>query len=79
MANGTVATIDEAKLWSMADALRNNMDAAEYKHVLLGLIFLKYISDAFEERHAQLLADKAHGADPEDPDEYRADNILLSA
>lgn len=56
MANGTVATIDEAKLWSMADALRNNMDAAEYKHVVLGLIFLKYISDAFEARHEYLRA-----------------------
>jgi type I restriction-modification system DNA methylase subunit len=42
----------EAKLWQMADGLRNNMDAAEYKHVVLGLIFLKYISDAFEEQHA---------------------------
>ena len=42
----------EAKLWAAADALRNNMDAAEYKHVVLGLIFLKYISDAFEEKHA---------------------------
>ena len=42
----------EAELWSMADALRGSMDAAEYKHVVLGLIFLKYISDAFEERHA---------------------------
>ena len=41
----------EAKLWAAADKLRNNMDAAEYKHVVLGLIFLKYISDAFEERH----------------------------
>ena len=56
MANGTLATIDEAKLWSMADALRNNMDAAEYKHVVLGLIFLKYISDAFEARHEYLRA-----------------------
>ena len=44
----------EAKLWLTADKLRNNMDAAEYKHVVLGLIFLKYISDAFEERHAYL-------------------------
>ena len=44
--------IDESELWSMADALRGSMDAAEYKHVVLGLIFLKYISDAFEERHA---------------------------
>jgi len=42
----------EAKLWAAADALRNNMDAAEYKHVVLGLIFLKYISDAFEAKRA---------------------------
>ena len=62
----------EAELWEMADALRNNMDAAEYKHVVLGLVFLKYISDAFEEHHAKLQAEKAQGADPEDPDEYRA-------
>jgi type I site-specific restriction-modification system R (restriction) subunit len=62
----------EAKLWAAADALRNNMDAAEYKHVLLGLIFLKYISDAFEAKHAQLLSEKAEGTDPEDSDEYRA-------
>jgi len=48
----------EAKLWLAADKLRNNMDAAEYKHVVLGLIFLKYISDAFEEMHAKLLAGK---------------------
>ena len=54
MSNGTFVAIDEAKLWSMADALRNNMDAAEYKHVVLGLIFLKYISDAFEAKHAEL-------------------------
>lgn len=66
----------EEKLWQMADKLRNNMDAAEYKHVVLGLIFLKYISDAFEEKHAALAADKKSGADPEDPDEYRADNIF---
>jgi type I restriction enzyme M protein len=66
----------EAKLWQMADKLRNNMDAAEYKHVVLGLIFLKYISDAFEEKHAALEAEKKSGADPEDPDEYRADNIF---
>ena len=62
----------EAKLWLMADALRGSMDAGEYKHVVLGLIFLKYISDAFEEHHAKLIAEKAPGADPEDPDEYRA-------
>src|SRR3954454_9943758 len=66
----------EAKLWLAADKLRSNMDAAEYKHVVLGLIFLKYISDAFEERYATLLAANADGAYPEDPDEYRADNIF---
>jgi len=66
----------EAKLWQMADGLRNNMDAAEYKHVVLGLIFLKYISDAFEAKHAELDAQKAKGADPEDPDEYRAVSIF---
>ena len=66
----------EAKLWQAADKLRNNMDAAEYKHVVLGLIFLKYISDAFEEKHAALEADKKSGADPEDADEYLADNIF---
>ena len=66
----------EAKLWATADALRNNMDAAEYKHVVLGLIFLKYISDAFEAKHAELDAQRKQGADPEDPDEYRAINIF---
>src|SRR6202158_2319951 len=66
----------EAKLWAAADALRNNMDAAEYKHVVLGLIFLKYISVAFEGKHAELDAQRAQGADPEDPDEYRAKNIF---
>lgn len=64
----------EAKLWQTADKLRNNMDAAEYKHVVLGLIFLKYISDAFSELYQKLSGTK--GADPEDPDEYRADNIF---
>lgn len=66
----------ENELWRAADALRSNMDAAEYKHVVLGLIFLKYISDAFEEKHAQLEAERSSGADPEDPDEYRAVNIF---
>jgi type I restriction enzyme M protein len=66
----------EAKLWQAADALRNNMDAAEYKHVVLGLIFLKYISDAFEAKHAELDAQRKEGADPEDPDEYRAASIF---
>ncbi|HZT22588.1 MAG TPA: type I restriction-modification system subunit M N-terminal domain-containing protein, partial [Verrucomicrobiae bacterium] len=66
----------EAELWKTADALRGSMDAAEYKHVVLGLIFLKYISDAFEEHHARLVAEQSQGADPEDPDEYRALNIF---
>ena len=66
----------EAELWRMADTLRGSMDAAEYKHVVLGLIFLKYISDAFEEIHARLEGQRAQGADPEDPDEYRAENIF---
>ncbi len=79
----------EQKLWQAADKLRNNMDAAEYKHVVLGLIFLKYISDAFEERHSQL---ERQTQDPdsdlyvrepearygivEDPDEYRAESVF---
>ena len=67
----------EAELWRMADTLRGSMDAAEYKHVALGLIFLKYISDAFEEARAKLEADSQEtGANPDDPDEYRADNIF---
>lgn len=66
----------EAELWKAADALRGSMDAAEYKHVVLGLLFLKYISDAFEEQHALLEADSEQGADPEDPDEYRAVNTF---
>ena len=60
----------------MADALRGSMDAAEYKHVVLGLIFLKYISDAFEEVYAELEAEREQGADPQDPDEYRAQSIF---
>ncbi|MCG8603433.1 type I restriction-modification system subunit M [bacterium] len=73
--NGAV-TGYEAELWRMADALRGSMDAAEYKHVVLGLIFLKYISDAFEEMHARLEAEVDDGADPEDPDEYRAQGVF---
>ncbi len=65
----------EDKLWQAADALRNNMDAAEYKHVVLGLLFLKYISDAFQAKHARLEAERDQGADPEDRDEYLADRI----
>jgi len=75
--NDTTSSLGfEAKLWAAADALRNNMDAAEYKHVVLGLIFLKYISDAFEAKHAELEAQRAQGADPEDPDEYRGASIF---
>ena len=77
--NDSSATIGfEAKLWLTADKLRNNMDAAEYKHVVLGLIFLKYISDTFEEHRAKLLAGLGdyEGANPEDPDEYKAENVF---
>ena len=75
-ADNGATTGHEADLWRMADTLRGSMDAAEYKHVVLGLIFLKYISDAFEEIHARLESERAQGADPEDPDEYRAKNIF---
>ena len=71
----TAQTGYETQLWQMADALRGSMDAAEYKHVVLGLIFLKYISDAFEERHAELLAEFDEEA-AEDRDEYIAENIF---
>jgi type I restriction enzyme M protein len=77
--SASTATIGfEAKLWLTADKLRNNMDAAEYKHVVLGLIFLKYISDTFEEHRAKLLAGQGDyaGANPEDPDEYKAENVF---
>ena len=68
----------EQKLWLTADKLRNNMDAAEYKHVVLGLIFLKYISDTFEEHRSKLLAGEGDyaGANAEDPDEYKAENVF---
>ena len=65
----------EAELWAMADALRGSMDAAEYKHVVLGLIFLKYISDAFEEAHARLKTEWDEAV-AEDRDEYMAQNIF---
>ena len=71
------ATLDfERQLWAMADGLRGHMDAAEYKHVVLGLIFLKYISDAFAERYEQLQAEVDEGADPEDRDEYAAEGYF---
>ncbi len=74
-ANGSAASL-EAMLWAAADKLRSSMDAAEYKHVVLGLIFLKYISDAFEQLHAELEAQVDEGADPEDPDEYLAKRVF---
>ena len=74
--DGNEAADFRSVLWSIADALRGSMDAAEYKHVVLGLIFLKYISDAFEEAYAKLVDEVAEGADPEDPDEYRAQSIF---
>lgn len=68
----------EIVLWKAADKLRKNIDAAEYKHVVLGLIFLKYISDSFESHHELLVAGKGEfaDADPEDRDEYTAYNIF---
>ncbi|MGL5132103.1 MAG: type I restriction-modification system subunit M, partial [Planktothrix sp.] len=69
----------EQKLWKSADKLRKNMDAAEYKHVVLGLIFLKYISDSFEELHQKLIdgEEPYTGADPEDKEEYLAENVFF--
>lgn len=68
----------EQVLWAAADKLRKNMDAAEYKHVVLGLIFLKYISDSFYELYYKLKEGKGEyeGADPDDPYEYRAENVF---
>lgn len=74
MATGTTTVGFEEQLWQAADKLRSNMDAAEYKHVVLGLIFLKYVSDSFIEKYNAL---KAEGyGDEEDRDEYLADNIF---
>jgi type I restriction enzyme M protein len=69
----------EKTLWAAADKLRSNMDAAEYKHIVLGLIFLKYISDAFKDLYEKLKAGEGEfeGADPEDADEYLAHNIFF--
>jgi type I restriction enzyme M protein len=68
----------ETKLWGSADKLRKNIDAAEYKHIVLGLVFLKYISDAFEELYQKLVEGKGEfeGADPEDKNEYIAENVF---
>ncbi len=69
----------EKQLWKAADKLRKNIDAAEYKHIVLGLMFLKYISDSFEEMYAKLQAGEGEyaGADPEDKDEYKGENIFF--
>lgn len=77
-AKETVEEPLEKKLWKAADKLRKNMDAAEYKHVALGLIFLKYISDAFEELYSKLKDGKGEyeGADPEDKNEYVAEKVF---
>jgi type I restriction enzyme M protein len=76
--NGTNEPI-EKQLWKAADKLRKNIDAAEYKHIVLGLIFLKYISAAFEELHNKLKQGEGDyaGADPEDIDEYKAENVFF--
>jgi type I restriction enzyme M protein len=73
-ANGDAALGFEARLWSAADALRGAMDASEYKHIVLGLIFLKYISDAFSEMRGRLERDPE--GDPDDRLEYKAENIF---
>ena len=65
-----------AQLWAAANTLRGNMDATDYKHVVLPLIFLKYVSDAFEELHEKLEAKAEEGYDPEQPDEYREENVF---
>jgi type I restriction enzyme M protein len=68
----------EKQLWKAADTLRKNIDAAEYKHIVLGLIFLKYISDEFEQKYAELKAEEEElGSDPENPDEYTGENIFF--
>lgn len=69
----------ETQLWRAADKLRKNIDAAEYKHIVLGLVFLKYISDAFVELYDKLKDGKGEmaGADPEDKDEYKAENVFF--
>jgi type I restriction enzyme M protein len=98
--NGATVGFEET-LWAAADKMRGHLDPAEYKHVALGLIFLKYISDSFEELHQRLLADAeaewheaaeqaaargedpetlreswAAATDPEDRDEYTAENVF---
>src|SRR5512140_2632892 len=75
--NGNGATLGiESELWASADKMRGHLDAAEYKNVVLGLIFLKYISDAFEQLHSKLIAKVKEGANPEDRDEYSAERVF---
>jgi type I restriction enzyme M protein len=77
-ANNSTANLGfEAELWA-TDTLRGNIESAEYKHVVLGLLFLKHVSDAFEERHAELVkeAEADPGVDTEDRDEYLARNVF---
>ena len=76
MDNGNSDNDFEKKLWKSADKMRSNMDAAEYKHVVLGLIFLKYISDTFNEVHTILETQKEDFSDPEDRDEYISRNVF---
>ncbi|HBR29379.1 MAG TPA: DNA methyltransferase [Firmicutes bacterium] len=77
--NNTKEEPIEKQLWKAADKLRKNIDAAEYKHIVLGLIFLRYISDAFEELYNKLKSGEGEyaGADPEDKDEYKAENVFF--
>jgi len=77
--NNDAAEPIEKQLWKAADKLRKNIDAAEYKHVVLGLIFLRYISDAFEDLYEKLKKGEGEyeGADPEDRDEYKAENVFF--
>ena len=77
MAN-TKETLEQT-LFKTADKLRKNIDAAEYKNIVLGLIFIKYISDSFETLHEELKKqmDDGNGADPEDRDEYSAENVFF--
>lgn len=77
--NDTKSEPIEKQLWATADKLRKNIDAAEYKHIVLGLMFLKYISDSFEELHEKLSKGEEDyvGADPEDKDEYKAENVFF--
>ncbi len=69
--------LEKQQLWKAADKLRKNIDASDYKRIVLGLIFLKYISDSFEELYQKLKEEQVNGADPEDRDEYKAENIFF--